>query len=96
MTLDDLPQGLRVCNCAGCRVLLSGVGERQKYMLRVRVLLPPEVAGRDGGRPYCGKCLAERNECKIPDRREPAKRPCKIEESENPWQSNAIRELEGE
>ena len=58
------PDDVGLCNCAlcGCELL----GERTRLLLddgviRTHAELPPDVAGRIMGRPYCSACLAHRN-----------------------------------
>lgn len=53
---QTLPLDARVCNCAGCRVLLMRLSEA------VRIGLPPirtpePLAGWIDQRPYCFDCL---------------------------------------
>ena len=49
--LEDLPEDLKVCNCAGCRKLLIAMNETWCKGL------PPKVRGRIDDRPYCDSCL---------------------------------------
>jgi hypothetical protein len=53
---------LKVCNCAGCREVLLGTAHKEE--LRIASItkedttgVPPLVAGRIDGRPYCHGCL---------------------------------------
>lgn len=47
---DQLPDDLRVVNCAGCEALLSAEPQRLCGL--------PGVGGRIKGRPFCAGCLA--------------------------------------
>lgn len=47
---------LLIVNCAACRRTLAGRGEHAHHA-GAPVKLPPEVAGRHRGRPYCRVCL---------------------------------------
>ena len=58
----DLPPDTRVCNCAGCGVLLLGRTEIETVAsLNERELMrwPSIVAGRVKDRPYCAGCLED-------------------------------------
>lgn len=54
---------LKLCNCAGCTCELLGESMLAWYESlceKQREGLPPVVAGRIHGRPYCPACLAPR------------------------------------
>ena len=62
LVLRYLNQELAMCNCAGCSSLM--LGSKHKDAVRAAKLagediacLPPLVAGRMDGRPYCATCL---------------------------------------
>ena len=90
MTRDEV----KLCNCAGCDIELLGESMTPAALrgLSAEAIagLPDRVKGRIWGRPYCGECLATRRKrigggrclgrCGGPD--------------ENPWQQNAVRDLE--
>lgn len=47
----------RVCNCAGCTVLLLGESMKGYPAVIRRTSRPQFVAGRVLGRPYCAACI---------------------------------------
>ena len=51
--LDELPEDLLVCNCAGCNRLLCGLSQKWEKGL------PPKPRGKVNDRPYCHDCLTE-------------------------------------
>lgn len=53
--MADLPDDLRVADCAGCGAVLAA-DRAQADALRCKHL--PTIAGRIKGRPYCAGCLA--------------------------------------
>ncbi len=72
---------LKLCNCAECRVEM--LGETHKHL--AKTLKMPAIAGRIGGRPYCGRCIQVR---KVAGSAKASA------DDESPCQSNAIRQLE--
>ena len=60
MDLEDLPEDVKVCNCASCGCLLLGknmAAWRCRQKKEVQEELPLVVYGHILGRPYCGPCL---------------------------------------
>ena len=60
---DYLLEKLKFCNCAGCAKELLGDSWKDWYFEQDADLqrrLPPPVAGRLYGRPYCDLCLSEK------------------------------------
>lgn len=79
--MSDLPEDAVVVNCATCKTVLlayeqsfpepigSGLGGRRK-----KLELPPVVAGRIQGRPYCSGCLRTGDGTERTDRRSEGQR----------------------
>ncbi len=51
-----LPDHVRVCNCAACKLLLLGAGQVEEDAY------PPMVQEWISGRPYCERCARELHE----------------------------------
>lgn len=82
----DIPDDVKVCNCADCGCLLVAGGYITWIIDRIRSQLPtPEMAfHRVNGRPYCNGCMSVV--------RPP---PCAASKDEcSPWGENAVRALE--
>ena len=100
------PNGVGLCNCAGCGKEL--LGERTRLLLDDGVIrvgaagnLPPDVAGRIMDRPYCSACLAHRNsdaaDMLIPQIPGVGRGDCgnsSWADDSSPWQENGIRIME--
>lgn len=83
-----IPPRVKVCNCAYCGCLLIGQSMRKWYKNQSserRRSLPPLMACRVGGRPYCSTCSSP----KYP----PAGRSGPVEDN-NPWGDNALKDFE--
>ena len=64
LTLESLPNDVKVCNCADCGRLLIGKQSEPWFLAhydRTNLDYDPVVAGRISDRPYCGDCLT--SEC---------------------------------
>ncbi len=97
MITEDPPAGLppdaKVCNCAGCGVLLLGMSMmpwlNESMDSGSQTALPRIVSEVVGGRPYCSGCLWPRPKLKTGT-------PSRLEDDGGPWQQNAVRAMEGE
>jgi hypothetical protein len=80
-------ESVRYCNCANCHAELLGTSP-ENITMAMAVFgpdhMPPRVAGRIHGRPYCARCL---------ETHQPFVKAATREDDAVPYQQNAIESL---
>lgn len=90
------PEEIKMCNCAGCHCELLGESMESWWHTlspAQKKKLPRLVKGRILGRPYCTWCLEYRNPLTSASAGKVGARNMATED-DNPWQQNAVREME--